>query len=199
MDTFCHQSPITTNTQGEIINLKNERQISSNIMAETIKVFNGLTIQSTINDSTFYDSEEDDTESDLNRNPKVATHTTNIYYTHKLLTNRLIPDIIPVAIPPIEQTIAEDAAGSVETLHARLTIILKEIVTNALRSAAHVLQSHADVIRNDMDGTTPWDGNNDIGSNRVTSPVRICGSTTGSQSRTGNQYITSPRGSIRPQ
>ena len=61
MDNFCHQSPVTTNTQGEISNVKNERRISSDILAETIKVFNGLTIQSTINDSEYYDSEEDDT------------------------------------------------------------------------------------------------------------------------------------------
>ena len=33
MDTFCHQSPVTTNTQGEILNLTNERQISSDILA----------------------------------------------------------------------------------------------------------------------------------------------------------------------
>ena len=60
MDTFCHQSPVTTNTQREIANVKNERQIPLEILAETIKGFNGLTIQSTINNSAYYDSEEDD-------------------------------------------------------------------------------------------------------------------------------------------
>ena len=45
MDTFCHQYPVTTNTQLEIENVKNERQISLDILAETIKGFNGLTIQ----------------------------------------------------------------------------------------------------------------------------------------------------------
>ena len=45
MDTFCHQSPVTTNTQWEIENVKNERQISLDILAETIKGLNGLTIQ----------------------------------------------------------------------------------------------------------------------------------------------------------
>ena len=39
MDNLC-QSPVTTNTQGEVSNVTNERQISSDIMAETIKVFN---------------------------------------------------------------------------------------------------------------------------------------------------------------
>ena len=81
-------------------------------MAETIKVFNGLSIQSTINNSAYFDSEEDDAESDQNSDPKVATHTINGKYPHKLLINWLIPEIIPSAISPIDQTIAEDAAGS---------------------------------------------------------------------------------------
>ena len=45
MDTFCRQYPVTTNTQGENSNVTNERRISSDILAETIKGFNGLTIQ----------------------------------------------------------------------------------------------------------------------------------------------------------
>ena len=43
MDNFC-QSPATTNTQGKIANVPNERQISSNVLAETIKGFKGLTL-----------------------------------------------------------------------------------------------------------------------------------------------------------
>ena len=61
MDTLCHQSPITTITQEEIVNVTNERLISLDILEETIKVFNGLTIQSTINGSVDYNSEEYDT------------------------------------------------------------------------------------------------------------------------------------------
>ena len=64
MDTFCHQYAVTTNTQGEIANVKNERQIALDILEEMIKGFNGLAIQSTINDSAHYNSEEDKTESD---------------------------------------------------------------------------------------------------------------------------------------
>ena len=45
-------------------NVTNEWQISSDILAETIKGFNGLTIKSTFNDSTYCNSEEDDAESD---------------------------------------------------------------------------------------------------------------------------------------
>ena len=138
MDNFFQQSPVTTNTQEEIASVKNERLISSGILSEKIKVFNGLTIQSTINDSAYYNSEEDDAESDPNSNPKVTTHTTNRNNPHKLLINQLIPEIIPATIPPIDQTISGDAAGSGETLQARCTILLKEIVTDAARSAAHV-------------------------------------------------------------
>ena len=37
MDTFYNYSPITTNTQGEIANMKDKRQISLGVLAETIK------------------------------------------------------------------------------------------------------------------------------------------------------------------
>ena len=53
MDNFYHQPPITTNAQGDIENVTNERRISSDILEETIKGFIGLTIQSTINDSSY--------------------------------------------------------------------------------------------------------------------------------------------------
>ena len=135
MDTFCHQAPCTTNTQGENTNVINKRRISSEIMAETIKGFNGLTIQSTINDSAYYNSEEADALSGPNRDPKVDTYnsdgkkikvtdtgTNNKNYSGKLLINRLISKIIPVAIPPVYQTITDDAAEIGETLHARRTI-----------------------------------------------------------------------------
>ena len=77
MDTFFHPSPVTTNTQGEIANVTNERWISSEIIKEKIKGFNGLTIQSTINDSAYYDSDEDDAEIDPNSKPKVANHNSD--------------------------------------------------------------------------------------------------------------------------
>ena len=40
MDTFCHHYAVTTNTQGEIANMTNERRILSEILAKWIKVFN---------------------------------------------------------------------------------------------------------------------------------------------------------------
>ena len=76
MDTFC-QSPVPTNTQENITNVPNERQIYSNILVEMIKEFKGLTLQSTINDYAYYHSEENYSESDPNSNPKLATHTSD--------------------------------------------------------------------------------------------------------------------------
>ena len=76
MDPFC-QSLATTNTQGKIANDPNKKRISSKILPETIKLFKGLTLDSTINDSTYYHLEEDDAESDPNSDPKVATHTSD--------------------------------------------------------------------------------------------------------------------------
>ena len=77
MDTFCHQSLVATNTQGEIANVTNERQISMGILVETIKLFNGLAIQSTINNCAHYNSEEDDAKKDPNSDAKLVTHITN--------------------------------------------------------------------------------------------------------------------------
>ena len=94
---------------------------------------------------------------------------------------------------------ADGAAVSGDTLHARRTILSKEIVTDAARSAAHLLQTPADVSRNGMDGNTPWDGNTAIRSTMLTSPVRIGGSTTVYPTNTGSQDIIIPRGSIGPQ
>ena len=70
---------------------------------------------------------------------------------------------------------------------------------DAARRAAHVFRTPADISRHGTDGTTPWDINTAVESAILTSPVRICGSTTGSQRRTGNQDIISPRGPISPQ
>ena len=63
MDTYC-QYPIMNNTQRKDANVPNERRISSDILAETIKRFNRYTLCSTINDSGYYNSNEDDAESD---------------------------------------------------------------------------------------------------------------------------------------
>ena len=82
---------------------------------------------------------------------------------------------------------------------ARRMILTKEIGTDVVRSAARVLQNPTDVSRHGTDGTTAQDGNTAIGSDRLTSPVRIYGSTTDSPNRTGNQDIISPRGAIGPQ
>ena len=60
MDTLC-QSSVTTNTQGENAHaiFTSERRKTSDMLAETIK---GLMLDSTIDDSTYYNSDEDDTE-----------------------------------------------------------------------------------------------------------------------------------------
>ena len=126
MDTIspCVHSTISP-SQGEIASVTSERRIYLDMLAEIIIGFNELTIQSTINNS-----EEDDAESD----PKVATYTTNGNSPHKWILNQLIPNIIPGAIRPIDQTITEDVAVIGETLEAHQTVISKEIVTDAARS-----------------------------------------------------------------
>ena len=117
-----------------------------------IKGFKGLTLKSTNKNSEYYNSEEDDTERDPKSNQLVATHisdgkkrkvtdndTTNGNSTQKLLINRLIPEIIPVIIPPTPR-IADGVAASSGTLHARQTINSKEIVTDGACSGTRVLK-----------------------------------------------------------
>ena len=59
MDNFI-QSPAKTNTQRNNANFSNERRISSDILSETIKIFKVLTVHSTIKDSVYHNSDEDD-------------------------------------------------------------------------------------------------------------------------------------------
>ena len=145
MDTLFNKSPIKINTQRKNANMTNERQISSNILAETIKEFNGLMIQSTINDSAYYDSEEDDAKNDPKSDSLVATHTsdvnkrkttntdtTNGNAAHKLLMNREIPGIIQGVIPPVNQTTVNGVVTSRRDLHAVRTVLYREIVTGAI-------------------------------------------------------------------
>ena len=53
------QSPVAINSQKKDANMSLERRLASGIIAETIKNFKGCTIQSTINDSIYYDSNEE--------------------------------------------------------------------------------------------------------------------------------------------
>ena len=57
MDT-SFQSPVDVNAQKKDANMSLGRQIYSGILSETIKNFKGCTIQSTINDSVYYESDE---------------------------------------------------------------------------------------------------------------------------------------------
>ena len=63
MDILC-QYPVKTNKQRKRTNFTDERHMSLDILAETIKQFKGLTLQSTIKDAVYYNSDKDDAESD---------------------------------------------------------------------------------------------------------------------------------------
>ena len=181
-----HQSPGRNNTQEDVVSVTSEKRISLFMLAEGINEFNELKIQSTIHNSV-----EDDVESNPNINPKVDIYTSNGNFPYKLFINWLIPEIIPGAIPPIDQMIAEDAAGIRETLEARKTILSKEIVTDAACRGAQrccaYFWNYGDVSRTDGDGTTLRDGNTAVAATRLTSPVQIFQSTTNSQSQIGNR------------
>ena len=76
MDTFI-QSPVTTNTPRKKTDVPNERRISSDILAETIKIFNILTLQSTTNNYADDYSDKNDAEIDPKRDQLVATQTSD--------------------------------------------------------------------------------------------------------------------------
>ena len=170
MDTFI-QSPVTTYTQRNKTDVPNERQISLDILAEMIKGFKGLTLQSTMNYSAYYHSDENDAKSDPKSDELVDTHssdgkkrrvtdtdTTNGTSPHKLLINRLIPDIIPVVILPMNQTTVDGVAEIGGTLHAVRMILFKDIVVDAVCSAACVFKYPTVVQWKETDGTeTLWE------------------------------------------
>ena len=196
----------------EDANVTNERQIVSDILKETIKYFHGLTIQSTISDSAYYDSEEHDAISNPKSDLLVATHTsignkrkitdndtTNGNSPHKLILNRLIPKIIPGTIRTIYQIITEDVARIGDTSDARQTVLSKDIVTDAACSGAHIFRTTREESRTGRDGTTPQDRNIVIATASLTSPIQICHSTTYSPSRNRNQDIINLIGHVSPQ
>ena len=52
------QSHVATNAQKKDANMSLERRLTSGILSETIKIFIVCTIQSTINDSVYYEYDE---------------------------------------------------------------------------------------------------------------------------------------------
>ena len=170
-----------------------------------------MTLQSTINYSAYYNSDEEYVERDPNSDPLVATHTsdvkkrkvtdtdtTNIKYPQTLLINRLIPEIIPVIILPINPPIAYGVEASRGTLHAHEMITLKEIFMDAAYSGAHIFRDPTVVNWKDTDRKITRDGNTSRRPTRLTYTVCIGGGPSVSPSRTGTQYIDSPSRSIGP-
>ena len=162
-------------------------------MAETLK---GLTLDSTINDSAYYNSDKDDAEGDPKSDPLVATHTSDgkkIKVTDTDTTNRNYPQkllinwTLPMTIPPIDPRITDGFAAVIGTTHAHQTSALEVIVTDAACSGARIFRNLAGVSWTDRYGRTPQDGNTFIRSPRLNSPVLIGGGNTVSPTRTGIQ------------
>ena len=199
---FSSQSPATTNTQRKNSKIPNERRITSDILAETLK---GLALHSKINDSAYYNSDGDDAESHPKFNPLVDTHTsdvnkrkvtdtdtTNRNPPQKLLINRTILVIIPPIIPPI----SDGGVAGRGTAHACQTISSKVIVTDAAHIGAHVFQDPAAVNRKDTDGTIPQDRHTFRSPPRLTSPVLIGGGTSAPQLKQGSRRLAIQAGPL---
>ena len=87
------------------------------------------------------------------------TVTTNGNSPQKLLIDRLIPEIIPVVIPPINQTTVNGVVARGDILHVVRMIISKEIVTEAVRSAARYFKDPPVVNWKDTNRTITQYGN----------------------------------------
>ena len=171
-----------------------------------------MTIDSKINDSAHYHLEEDDAEIDTNSNPKVATHTSygkkikvtdtgtiNGNYPHKLLISRIILEIIPVIVPPFNQTNADEVVASGSTFHAVRAALHKEIVMGLARSAARILKDPPVVNWKDAGSTTPQYINTVGMPSRATTPVRIGTGPSVPPISIRIQDIEGPRRSVIPQ
>ena len=169
MDTFC-QSPVTTNTQVDNANpiLTHERRNDSDALAETLKV---LTIESTINNSAYYNSDKNDADSDPKSDPLVDTHTSDgkkRKVTNTDTTNGNSPKILLinrtflVIISPIDPWLPGGIKTGRGTTHSCQTHALKVIVANTPCSGVRVFRTPGDVIQMGRDGTTPRGGNTSI-------------------------------------
>ena len=133
-----------------------------------------------------------DSKSDPSSNPKVATYTTNGNFPQK----KSVPKIIQDAILPIDQLVTEGLPGIQETLRARQTMLLKEIVTDAVCSGARIFRNPREVSRTGRDRSTPQDVNTAVATSRLTLQIPNFISTSNSPTRTGTQDISIPRRSI---
>ena len=121
------------------------------------------------------------------------TDTTYVNYPQKLLINQ----IKPVIIPPIDTPVAYGVESGRGTAHARQTVALKVIVTDAARSGARVHLDTAAVNQKETDKKIPWDSNTSRIPPRLISPVLIGGIYV-SLTRTVSQEISSPSSPIGP-
>ena len=113
-----------------------------------------------------------------------------------MLINWLIPDIIPVVIPPVNQMTMDGVAASGSTLHAIHAVLHTEIVTGAARSAARVLKDPLVLNWKDVGRTNPQDRNTLRIPPRATTPVRIGTGTSVPPIIIRSQEIEGPRRSI---
>ena len=127
------------------------------------------------------------------------TDTTKVNSPHKLLMNREIPAIIQDIIPPVNQTTAYGVATSVRNLYSVRSVLHKEILTGATRSAAGVLKYPTVVNWKDTGGTIMVDINT-VGIPPInTTQVRTGTGPSVPPISTGIQNIEGPRRSIIPQ
>ena len=129
---------------------------------------------------------------DPSSDPKVSTHAINRNFTQKLLISQFVTKIIPVVIGPINLPITVDMMVAQDILSSRQMVLLKESVTDATCSCAHIFRgTYGKVICTSRDKATPSNISSDENS-RLSSPIPVSNPDSLSPIWTGNEDVFNP-------
>ena len=185
---------VLSNQQSTIIYYECDKQVDDiNDSKEQVDARNWLNNDSAEQVDHINDSEKlVVAKSNPSSDPKVATHTTNGYFTQKLFISRFAPKITPVVIGPINLLITVNVVGIQDILSLRQTVLPKASVTDAARSCARIFRgTPGKVRRTDRNGATTRDISSDENS-RLSSPSPLSNPNSVYPASFRNQEVISP-------
>ena len=166
------------NVQKKDANWSLERRLAAGVLKEMFKYFKACTIQPDKQVDKIIDSGEhvdarnwlrnDSVEqvdaisyseklvvdgSDPKSDPSVATRTTNVISTQKLLINPTIRVVVGPNIP----LVAAGVDGAQDSLSLRQTVLLQANVTDVVHPCARIYRTTGKVIGTERDSATPRD------------------------------------------
>ena len=126
----------------------------------------------TINDAEYYESKTataSDSQGNIKRNPETASRNSNIKPKQRLLSYRTIP-VLPLTTNLV---VYQGIAPIILALHMFLMPATKEVVADAASGRAWIKMTLRQVSRTGVDGSTPGNIFNAIGTVEPSSPVII--------------------------